>query len=230
MIKTVLKGEIMQIVNISFGKFPEISYLNPRFKPKSLKLKVVLDVFFPQGKKRVNFRQIYVKLKKILPTLDKHKCCVGFLSGSFGYQQESEVPIQQVGGVTDIAHLIEHMIIDLESSISRMPSCSGITCGYKRPEFRFDLFIECKDKNVARFASYFSVFLMNYLFSGKRLSQRFFDLVCLAKHLYKDRSLVFYPEKIASDLGWKETYARKRIRELLNFKYLTKEEMNPSDS
>jgi len=220
----------MRIVHISFGRFPEISYLNPRFKPKSLKLKLVLDVFLPKEKKRINFPQIYSKLKKILPTLDKHKCCVGLLYGSFGFQDESEVSIRQVGGVTDIAHLIEHMIIDLESSITRMPTCSGITCGYKRPEVRFDLFIECKDKNVARFASYFSVFLMNNLLLKKRLTKRYFDSVSLAKYLYKDRSLILYPEKIASDLGWKVSYTRKRIKELLSFKYLTKEEINPADS
>jgi hypothetical protein len=220
----------MRIVNISFGRFPEISYLNPRFKPRSLKLKLVLDVFLPKEKKSISFPQLYGKLKKILPTLDKHKCCVGLLYGSFSYSNESDAPIKQVGGVTDIAHLIEHMIIDLEASVSHMPTCSGITCGYKRPEVRFDLFIECKDRSVARFASNFSVFLMNHLFSGKSLSPRYFDLVSLAKYLYKDRSLILCPEKIASDLGWKVSYTRKRIKELLNFKYLTKDELNPSDS
>jgi hypothetical protein len=71
---------------------------------------------------------------------------------------------------------------------------------------------------------------MNNLLSEKRLTRRYFDSVSLAKYLYKDRSLILYPEKIASDLGWKVSYTRKRIKELLNFKYLTKEEINPADS
>jgi hypothetical protein len=107
-----------------------------------------------------------------------------------------------------------------------MDSCSGITCGYKNPEHRFDLFIECKDEKVGRFSTFFAVDLMKRLLSGKNLIKRHFQTIELVKYLYQNRSssqkseLISLDSKIASDLGWTKRTVVSLRTELKNFGFL----------
>jgi len=220
----------MRIKKISFGKFPTISDFNPKFRTGSLKLKLVLDISLPEKLKKNELKKLYEKIHLLFPTLHRHECCVSFLHGSLGSHSKEDFPLEQVGGVTDLAHLLEHMIIDLISFLSQMKTVSGITCGYKIPLNRFDIFVECKERNVARFACHFSFFVMKEFLSGKRLSPRHYRTIQLARYVFDNRSLVFYPEKISSSLGWRMDYTRNRIKDLVKFKYFTKEELEPSDS
>jgi len=220
----------MQIKDLCFGKFPSISDFNPKFKPGSLKVKLVLDLSLPKNLKNTAFKKLYRKIHLLFPTLDRHECCVSFLHGSLGSFPKEDLPIEQVGGVTDLAHLLEHMIIDLVSFLSQMRTVSGITCGYKTPLNRFDIFVECKDRKVARFSCHFSLSLLKEFLSGRRLSKRHYRIIQLAKYVYDNPSLVFYPEEISSSLGWRKTYTQDRIKDLVKFKLFTKEELKPSDS
>ena len=93
--------------------------------------------------------------------------------------------MRRIGDITDIAHMMEHMIIDLQANVSRMDSCSGITCGYKEPDFRFDLFIEYKDKDVARFSSYLTLDIIKRALLGKKVFPKYQRLIRLAEYLYQ---------------------------------------------
>ena len=195
----------MEIKDVSYGEFPEVLGLNKRFKPGGKKLKVVLDICVPQGKKRVDFSLVYRKLLELLPTLERHKCGENLFKN---VEKHKDIPPGKVEELTHIAHLIEHVVIDLQSNITKMDSCSGITCGYKNPEHRFDLFIECRDESVGRFSVFFAVGLMKRLISGKNFIKRHFRTIELVKYLRKNISsgqkgqLLRLASKIASDLGW----------------------------
>jgi hypothetical protein len=204
----------VEIKDLSYGEFPEVFGLNKRFKPGGKKLKVVLDIFVPQGKKRVDFSLVYRKLLELLPTLERHKCGENLFKE---LERHKYIPPGKVEGLTHIAHLIEHVVIDLQSNITKMDSCSGITCGYKNPEHRFDLFIECRDERVGRFSVFFAVDLMKRLISGKNFIKRHFRTIELVKYLRKNISSsqkdqpLRLASKIASDLGW----SRKSVVSLL---------------
>lgn len=92
--KTRILKEIMQIVGISYGKFLDISFLNPNFKYASTKIKVVLDVFLPR-KKELNLSSTYRKAHKLMPTLSKHSCCVSLFYGSLRQKEEGGVPLRK---------------------------------------------------------------------------------------------------------------------------------------
>lgn len=209
----------MEIKEISYGEFPDILGLNKRFKPGGKKLKVVLDVFIPEGKKRVNFSSVYRKLLKLLPTLEKHKCGENLFKD---LENHHEISLEKVEWITHIAHLVEHVIIDLQSNITKMDSCSGITCGYKNPEHRFDLFIECREEDVGRFSSFFAVNLVKRLLLGKNLAKRDFRVIELVKYLRgriplsQKSELVSLESKVASDFGWTKRSAVSLLRELRN--------------
>jgi hypothetical protein len=210
----------VEIKEISYGEFPDIFGLNKRFKPGGKKLKVILDVFIPEGKKRVNFSSVYRKLLKLLPTLEKHKCGEDFFKNLKNHQKISSEKVEEM---THIAHLVEHVIIDLQSNITKMDSCSGITCGYKNPEHRFDLFIECREEDVGRFSSFFAVNLMKKLLLGKNLAKRDSRIIELVKYLREriplsqKSELISLESKVASDLGWTKRSVVSLFKELKNF-------------
>jgi hypothetical protein len=219
----------MQIVDISYGKFPDISFLNPNFRHNRTKIRVVLDIFLSQ-KKEVNLSSLYRKVHKLMPTLSKHRCCVSLFYGTLDEEGEGGIPLKKIGDITDIAHTMEHMIIDLQANISGMDSCSGITCGYKEPDFRFDLFIECKDKNIARFSSYLTLDIVKRVLSGKKLFPKYPKLIRLAKYLYQNPRRISSFEKISKDLNLPQRSIQFLFKDLVNLRYFSKEKIYHSDT
>jgi len=218
----------MRIAEISYGKFPEISFLNPNFKANRTKIRVLLDIFLPR-KKEVNLSSLYHKVHRLMPTLSKHRCCVSLFYGSLDKETEGSVPLKKIGDITDIAHTMEHMIIDLQANISGMDSCSGITCGYKDPDFRFDLFIECKDKDVARFCSHLTLDIMKRILSGKKVFPKYERLIRLAKYLYQYPRGANSFEKISQDLNLPKRSIGSLLKDLAGLKYSSKEKLFVSD-
>ena len=213
--------KIMRISEISFGKFPDISFLNPNFKTDSTKIRLVLDIFLP-GKKELNLSSTYKKVQKLMPTLSRHRCCVSLFYGSLNQKEEGGIPLKKIGDITDIAHLMEHMIIDLQAHISGMDSCSGITCGYQEPDFRFDIFVECKDKNMARFSSYLTLDLMKKILSGEKVSPKYQKIIQLAKYLHRYPNRIDSFERISRDLGFSKRSVKFLLNDLANLRYFSK--------
>jgi hypothetical protein len=212
----------LQIVSLSFGRFPELEGLSILFKHSCLKLNLVLDIFIPENRE-LDFENIYKKIAGFLPNLQKHKCWANFLGGTVFNDGEKGLPFQSVGGITDLAHLIEHMIIDLQATVGQMKSCTGLTCGYQEPSNRFDLFIECKDKRVATFCSNLAVKMMRELVWKGDIPTRYSDSIRLARCLYEEPELYFSPQKLAQKLGWPKDDLSSQIKELISLKFLNKE-------
>jgi len=219
-----LKG-FLEIKEISYGEFPEILGLNPRFKPGGKKVKVVLDVRVPETEKgNTDLSSVLMKLTKLLPSLERHQCGEHLFEDlKSGKRYPSS---EHLDKITDIAHIMEHIIIDLQSKITGMDSCSGITCGYKKPYYRFDLFVECEDKKVGMFSVFFAEDLLKRLLTNKSLSRRYRALIDLAKHLYGNNSLQRQTKlnpmasQISSELGWKKSFVLSLLRELKGFGFL----------
>ncbi len=212
----------MRIVSLNFGRFPELEGLSILFKHKCLKLNLVLDVLVPEGVD-LDFGSVYRKVTDFLPNLQKHKCWANLLGGTVFDNGKKELPFQCVGGITDLAHLVEHMIIDLQATVGQMKSCTGLTCGYQNPSHRFDLFIECKDKRVATFCSNLAVKMMRELVWKGNISPECANSIRLAKSLYDEPELYYTPQKLAQKLGWQKEDLSFQIKELIILKFLDKE-------
>jgi len=211
----------MKILEISFGKFPDISFLNPNFKPRSTKIRVVLDIILPR-KRKAQLDSVYSQIHKLLPTLSKHRCCLGLSYGTLNQEQEGDISLKSMEDATDIAHMMEHMIIDLQANICGMDTCSGITCGYREPDFRFDIFVECKDKSVGRFCSYLTLSVIKAAIAGKRLFPGYQRLISLAKYLYQYPQRAEDYETISKDLNLSVRSMRSLFQELVSLKYFSK--------
>ena len=217
---------ILQIREIGYGEFPEICGLNPRFKPKSKKVKVVIDVHLPESQKGSrNLSSAFGRLMRLLPSLERHQCGEHLLEDlkSGGRDFRAHHPDE----ATDIAHMLEHVMIDLQTNIIGMDSCSGITCGYKEPPHRFDLFVECRDKNVGVFSALLATDLLKALLAKKILSGRFRALIDLAKYLYANQSLLKRAQlepvvsRISTEFGWKRRFVLSLLRKLREFGLVT---------
>lgn len=212
----------MQIVSLSFGRFPEISELEIFFRHSDLRLKLVLNIYLPEGKE-LDFKSLYHKVTGFFPNLQKHKCWAHLLGGSVSQEERDDLPFQSIGGVTDLAHLVEHLIIDLQSTVAQMESCSGLTCGYNDPDNRFDLFIECQDRRVATFSSNLAVRMMKELLWEGSLTTDYTKSVQLAKCLYAEPELLSSVNRLNQRLGWDKEELSLQLRELIALKFLTKE-------
>ena len=217
--------EILQIRELSYGEFAEVSGLNPRFKPGSKKLKVVLDVHAPEAQKRSgDLSSVFARLAQLLPSLQRHQCGEHLFDDLKSGGRA--VGFQHSDPTANIAHMMEHVIIDLQSNITGMDSCSGITCGYKNPSFRFDLFVECKDKTVGSFSAFFAADVLKRLLTRRGLSRRYRALIDLAKSLYRSKShqrqikLDLMASQINSEFGWRKSFALLLLRKLKDFGFL----------
>jgi hypothetical protein len=221
--------DILNIKEITYGEFPEISNLNPRFRTDSQKVKVTLDIQVAEAADLPDFSFIVGKLFRLLPTLKTHQCGEHLFDN---LKLDGKTPRSshhfsacncRLDIVTDIAHLMEHVIIDLLSNITRMPSCSGITCGYREPGNRFDMFVECRDKNVGWFSINFAADIIRRLLESGNLPKSAHRLLDLVKYLYRNGSsrdqteLGSTTELIAKDLGLKKNEVSSLLQKLKDF-------------
>jgi len=227
---------------MAYGEFPEISNLNPRFRADSKKVKVTLDIQITETSGLPDFSSLVGKLIRLLPTLKKHQCGE-HLFDNLKLDAKAPPMSHQFSScncrsdiVTDIAHLMEHVIIDLQSNITRMPSCSGITCGYKEPGYRFDMFVECRDKNVGWFSVNFTADLFRKLLENGNLPKSTYRLLDLVKYLYRNGSsrdqteLGSATELIAKDLGLKRNEVSSLLQKLKDFGLFAPDQVKTSSS
>jgi hypothetical protein len=224
--------DLLQIREIAFGEFPEIADLNPRFKPDSKKVKATLDIQLPPGFAGVDLSSILQQLMELLPTLKRHQCGESLFSNLKGGEKDSSpapdptLCLNHPDKITDLAHLMEHMIIDLQSNITNMDSCSGITCGYKNPPNRFDMFVECKDQTVGLFSVLFAADLFARFLEKGKITRRYRHLIDLAKYLFRNPAkrnsadLAALTDHVATEMGLRKNYAGALIQRLKDFGFL----------
>ena len=199
----------MKIIGFAYGEFSQVLSLNPNFKPKKKKLKLILDVTV--RKNSTDFSQVLKRAQSFFPNLQRHNCC--------SFEQKEKSCFITVDGKTDLAHLTEHILIDLIAKIKHLPTCSGITCGYFKPTYRFDLFVECPEEKVGRFCSNLAVFLMKRFIQEKEVSAKYVRLIDLVEYLERNSSDI-NEEKISKDLGLKEKEVFSLVKELRKFQFL----------
>lgn len=155
-----------------------------------------------------DFFSIYHALTRVFPTLSQHQCCEEWENTPLFLQETNGVSIKTVGEIADVAHLAEHVIVDLIVAISSTRRCSGITCGHQHPENRFDLFIECEHIHLGVFATNFAVHLIRRLFARSRLSSRYMKVVQAAQYFFAHPNGDDPQQTIISHLGYTPGLAR----------------------
>ncbi|MBU1318187.1 MAG: hypothetical protein KKG33_11640 [candidate division Zixibacteria bacterium] len=193
----------MRLLAVSYGLFSKVSKLYSRFQPGIGHLKVVIEIVPTGGFERDKFLILYRQLSIFFPTINRHSCCDEWESAPLFLEEEEGVSIKRVGESADIAHLIEHIIVDMQVNLGGMQRCSGLTCGWKHPENRFDLFVECANARVGLFAAQFAVHLVSKILTRKKISKRNGLILELAKFLLENPDTASDTESLTKVLGWK---------------------------
>lgn len=133
----------MIVTDFSYGKFSEVNHLNSNFRPEINKIKMTIDVISPLKVYKRIYPIVMRQFHDLFPNLQNHDCCREKASG---IQEHRDSPEEFMNYALNILHLMEHVIIDIQCTITKMKKCSGITCNYHKPPNRFDIFVECIDK------------------------------------------------------------------------------------
>jgi hypothetical protein len=164
-----------------YGVYSEIESLYSRFRRGSRKIKVVVDVSERIDTSRESFLTLYRDCTRVFPSISRHSCCEGWEAAPLYTRSEEGMSVKRIGELADYPHLLEHLMVDVQCSVGKMPSCSGITCGWKKPESRFDLFVECDDPRIGIFAACLGANLMNNFVAGNPSEDDFHLLLEVAE-------------------------------------------------
>jgi len=206
----------MKIIEMKWGKFPKVDHLNPKFIPGSMRLKATLEIS-PDGLGKRELKNYIQELNQLFPSFKRHRCENEHgLTTSF----QPKPGLKQVDEATDIAHLIEHMVIDLQCSLGQMRSCSGITCAYWNPENRYDLFVECRDREVGVFALKIASEIVDEIVTEGKFSPKFKKILQLARFIQRTSGVSSNSGKLSSVLRWKGNAIKFYLKELIRLGYL----------
>ncbi len=89
--------------------------------------------------------------------------------------------IRRVGENAEFPHLFEHLIVDLQSTLTGIKSTSATTCGEKNSMHRFDLFIESDDPRIGVYGACLGANLINNLLAGRPGEDDFGLILQIAK-------------------------------------------------
>jgi len=207
----------MKILAIAYGHFPKVFKLYSRFQPDVGHLKVVLDDVPSDGFDQADFVATYRQLATFFPSITEHSCCEEWESAPLFIREEQGVSIKRVGESADVAHLIEHVIVDMQVNIGGMQRCSGLTCGWRDPENRFDLFVECIDSRIGLFAAQFAVYLVSRMLSKRKLSGRYKFVLQLAKYFTENPEAHTNARALSTELNWSVGNAEMAMSRLHKF-------------
>ena len=150
-------GPSVTIRSIVFGPHPGARWLNPWFARESPLVKLSIDVSAGSDAD-ASFRRAVSVLVRRCPSLRRH-VCAGADGGSF---------LEGTGNPTDdLAHLLEHLIIDLGARLTSLDTMSGVTCGHLAPPNRYDIFVECDHQRNAEFVTRLAVWAMDRAVAGR---------------------------------------------------------------
>ena len=199
----VSDGAAIEVVSLEFGAFPEITRLNPRFVAGHQRLKLTLDVKLPARPADVNPPAFVEALKDMLPSLARHRCCGDnqIHETFFTRARRRACAIRETDETVDVAHLLEHLVIDFQHYIADMRICSGVTCGYESPRHRYDIFIESPGQNVSHLCVEVARALMKDLLRGGPPDPIYARVVKLAHQFHQNPGRPISPPAAAGVLG-----------------------------
>ena len=143
----------VRIVGRSLGPCPESLPLNADFRPDSLKLKLTVQIAWSPLNAREGLRDLGLRFERISPSFARHRC-----GGKGGYDIHSLLlpGAARVNGGLEaglaLAHLMEHVMIDVVAFVSNPGRVSGATGAHRDASDRYDVFVECEHPVVADLA------------------------------------------------------------------------------
>ncbi|PYT37431.1 MAG: hypothetical protein DMF52_03200 [Acidobacteria bacterium] len=223
-------ADAVLIREVRLGLFPEASSLHPGFVPGIPRVRLTLDLgahlrrrpvpIYPEGREA---------LLDLCPRLLEHDCGAGdeirLLLATDGTGSAGVPTAGPDGDERDglhVAHLIEHVAIEMIVGVSGVPRCSGVTCAHRNRLDRFDIFLESVDPLAGRAAAVLATAVVRDL-CLRRAGRLALHRRCrnLLAHLSCSGAVSVVAEDTAVNLGCGPEEALQVLEELVRLGYLT---------
>jgi hypothetical protein len=218
------RGEI-RLLEMVHGPHPEVDRLNDRFLAGAPRLKATFDFLGFEASNGGFSTDLISPLLDSFPRIERHRCCGGndihatlFRRGS---RNGDGQPASDPG--LDLCHLLEHLAMEMMGAMVPGRRCAGITCAYREPAHRFDLFLECDDGRVGAAALRCATQVLLSLFQAGEMppgAGRYAETV--RYFLGRPRSLL-NPGEVLSDLQGNPAHLEAALRFLAAAGFLREE-------
>ncbi len=221
-------ADSIRIRDLQVGPFPGASRLHAGFRAGLPRVRLTVDLGADlrrrTGPLTATERE---QILALCPRLLEHDCGGGseiHLMLSIDHDQPGEeAPAPAAEGSGDglaLAHLIEHVAIDLIVAVSGARRCSGVTCAYGGRLDRFDIFLECADPQVGRAAAVLATAIVRDLCAGSGhlvAHRRCRDLLA---SLSSSARQSIAPEDVAGTFEWNLQDAIETLQALARLGFL----------
>ncbi len=209
----------MKLIKIVEGNFDELNKLNSNFNKDTKRIRATIDITADKSFYLAKFPDLLFAVLNFFPNIRHHHCHQGeqdFPNRNFDIRHLG-APIKIVGDVIDTVHLVEHISLEIQCQVNQLDQCSGLTCNYWEPEYRFDVFLECRKPSVAKFSIYLALQLCNDLIQDRNLDFSIKDIIQIAQIIEKTNEYSLHA--LARLLKWtkKKTMQYLKLLEQFNF-------------
>lgn len=201
------------IKRIDYGKFEETIFMNPLFRDNKNKIRMTLYLDPSLSKWIRNIPYVLSSAYELLPNCKDHNCSFNHYSVENGSQKLDKRDI------SEIPHIIEHIILGVLNQVGNIDGSNGLTCVSKADENLYNIFVECDDPRLGEFAVYTSKNLVeDILIHGDR-SPLWDFIINSAKHLYPSSYDQLPAKKLKWEFGWSTDQIEMVIRTLKSLSF-----------
>lgn len=188
-------------MGFEYGSYPHLPEMNPAFRVGAHALKLTLEIDWRPEDPETELARVQRRLASFSPSLRRHQC-----RGPHPYRLFRTADGSGAADADDVepslalAHVAEHLLIDVIARVTQARRISGATGALKEPAGNFDVFVECPDPIVARLGVHlvFSFILDD---DGDRSHESARRLLRLGRRLYAIRPRSVCVERVAGEFG-----------------------------
>ena len=224
----------VRIVEVEFAPSSLAASLNREIAPDSELMRAALDIRWSEPEPASALARIEQRLVDFSPTFRSHQCrgpiayhvflrdrsgAAGDTAGDPG--PASGTSAQPFDACLALAHLIEHAIIDFESSVTEEARISGVTGARRKPPGRFDVMVECHDRHIGRLCLGLAVATLAGAADERPPGRRERETLAAVRLAYRHPGRTWTPGAVARVLGWSFPQAARALSSLHDLGYLT---------
>ncbi len=210
----------MKINHTVYGNFPEVLDLNSNFKPDIKKIKFTLDTTISDPVDCDLKTADLSILVDYFPSLKEHTCghtLTGDLSCPDNHLQSNTILTLHKN--VDIAHYLEHMIIDLLFRFGNADQVSGVTTQAIHSTGNFDVYIECENPQVGVFVLNLALAIMHQAIYCKKIDPRYLLAIDIAEWVIKQGNPLLTIEQLLSQFNGDSGKFRYCLNVLSKFQF-----------
>jgi len=203
------------------GVFPELEGLNPHFRPGAPKLRYLLDTRLDNAWPGNVHAPSFEIFEPFFSRLSSHSCGCGRTRAQSrgGYKYKPSRTLVTLHERVDLAHYLEHLVLDIQYDLGGADSFSGVTLGVGAGASQFVTVVESEEIRLGAFAVNTALAMMHQALYTGAVDPRFIHVLDLARWLRRTGHSRISPREAARVLHIGPAQARYCLTALRVLKY-----------